>query len=831
MFDYQLDFQDLTHQINSEEDYRKITRAEDLETWCRDTQRYKELDHAAQELKKENGQDYHKLASLSKSHLPKIMWQATFPYRRRKKEEALANGLFILDWDGIFDRTVEEALQQVKDKYQREGKDFIRDEKVMVIHWTPSRHGIRLVCQADINLDIGGNQRALAQRMGIPEDQFDKSVKDLSRLSFAVPYDDNWTVYLDKAVFTYFNEEYSRRWSTLGKDQGNYPVVKSPVPESAGAQSSNASSSGSEQLPEAQPEEDKDLVYNGIPYSDIIKRWWKFNNGGMEPKKSNRNTLTFDLACNLRHICDFDPLQLNRVIPNYDGFPQEEKMRCIENALKEKATRMPPRLVQVLNSIKAENIDNPEIIQALDDVEEQDEMFYLNKLKALPMGIRDSMEGVKPSLGMAILIGVGPFIGGLATGVRLYVHGKPNHLNMQAYITGEAGSDKSEMRPLYDLWTYQLQLEDAMARKLEEEYEEQARQAKNSKQQPKNPHPTVRCQSMRTSNAMLLYRLKYSGGKHLISFTSESDLFSQNAKQSWADTSVLVRLAYDGDRYSSDYKSDMAVNGVIDEVLWNMTLCCTPDALYRSVRNYTNGEVTRLAIARTPDNTFSPLVDYGQRSQEAQESIKKVAELLMQMQGDVILPELENRCREWLERIRLSKLKNYDRVGAQLRMRTAVTAMRYTCCVMLCSYAQWLLENLDWKRGAKFKWAHGCKTALEFLKAHPRAVEEQLLQFQTEDMLNNFEVIADYIQDTLEFYFKDKITSAKESSNYMIGERILQGKNDDYYSQLQDEFTVEEAARVKGNGASINSVRQMLKNWKKQGLIKTILPGRYRKIR
>ena len=218
MFDYQLDFSEPTHQINSEEDFRKITRAEDLETWCRDTQRYKELDHAAQELKKENGQDYHKLASLSKSHLPKIMWQATFPNRRRKKEEALANGLYILDWDGIWDRTVEETLQEVMERYKAQGKDFIRDEKVMVIHWTPSRHGIRLVCQADINLDIGGNQRALAMRMGIPESQFDSSVKDLSRVSYAVPYDENWTVYLDKAVFTYFNEEYSKRWSTWGKE-------------------------------------------------------------------------------------------------------------------------------------------------------------------------------------------------------------------------------------------------------------------------------------------------------------------------------------------------------------------------------------------------------------------------------------------------------------------------------------------------------------------------------------------------------------------------------------------------------------------------------------
>ena len=748
------------------------------------------------------------------------MWQATFPYRRRKKEEALANGLFILDWDGIFDRTVEEALQEVKDKYQREGKDFIRDEKVMVIHWTPSRHGIRLVCQANINLDIGGNQRALAQRMGIPEGQFDSSVKDLSRVSYAVPYDENWTVYLDKAVFTYFNEEYSKRWSTLGRSPADYPVVES----------SEADTIKAETLPEPKPSEGAELDYIGIPYSVIIKRWWKLYNGGVEPMKSNRNTLIFELACNLRHICGFSRDLLNRVIPNYDGFPQEEKMQCIDNALKERRSRMPARLTNVLNSIKAENIDNPELVQAMDDMEEQDEMFYLNKMKALPMGVRDSLEGVKPSLGMPILIAIGPAIGGLATGVRLNVHGKFKHLNLQAYVVGEAGSDKSEIGPIFDQWVWKILEDDRVAHKIEEEYEEQARMAKNAKQQPKNPHPAVRYQSMRTSNAMLLYRLKYSGGKHLVSFTSESDLFSQNAKQSWADTSVLVRLAYDGDKYSSDYKSDSAVNGVIDQVLWNMTLCCTPDALYRSVRNYTNGEVTRLAIARTPDNTFSPLMNYGQRSPEAEQNIRTVGELLMFMQGDVELPELENRCQEWLEKVRLNKLKNFDRVGAQLRMRAAVTAMRYTCGLMLCSYAEWLLDNLDHHKGAKAKWTHGCKTAVDYLKAHPNVVEKQLLQFQTEETLDNYEVLADYILDNLEFYFKEKIQNAKESGNYTSGERDRNGRNDDYYSQLGNEFTIEEARRIKGPDASSNSVKQMLKNWRKQGLIMNISPGRYKKL-
>ena len=823
MFDYQLDFTEPTHQINSEEDFRKITRTEDLETWCRETQRCKELDHASQELNEEPGQDYHKLAALSKSHLPKILWQATFPYRRRKKEEALANGLFILDWDGIFDKTVEETLQEVMERYKAQGKDFIRDEKVMVIHWTPSRHGIRLVCQANINLDIGGNQRALAERMGIPEGQFDSSVKDLSRVSYAVPYDDNWTVYLDKAVFTYFNEEYSKRWSTLGRSPADYPAV-----ESSETGSSTSGSAGGKPLPAPSPNEADELDYLGIPYSVIIQRWWKLYNGGVEPMKSNRNTLIFELACNLRHICGFSRDLLNRVIPNYDGFPQEEKMQCIDNALKERRSRMPARLTNVLNSIKAENIDNPELVQAMDDMEEQDEMFYLNKMQALPMGVRDSLEGVKPSLGMPILIAIGPAIGGLATGVRLNVHGKFKHLNLQAYVVGEAGSDKSEIGPIFDQWVWKILEDDRVAHKIEEDYEEQARMAKNSKQQPKNPHPAVRYQSMRTSNAMLLYRLKYSGGKHLVSFTSESDLFSQNAKQSWADTSVLVRLAYDGDKYSSDYKSDSAVNGVIDQVLWNMTLCCTPDALYRSVRNYTNGEVTRLAIARTPDNTFSPLLDYGQRSAEAEQNIRTIGELLMFMQGDVVLPELENRCKEWLEKIRLSKLKNFDRVGAQLRMRAAVTAMRYTCSLMLCSYAEWLLDNLEHHRGVKAKWTHGCKTAEEFLKAHPHAVEQQLPQFQTEEMLNNYEVLADYILDNLEFYFKEKIQNAKESSNYTSGERERYGRNDDIYSRLPDEFTIDDARRVKPE-ASSNSIRQMMKNWKKQGLVIMISAGRYKK--
>jgi hypothetical protein len=45
------------------------------------------------------------------------------------------------------------------------------------------------------------------------------------------------------------------------------------------------------------------------------------------------------------------------------------------------------------------------------------------------------------------------------------------------------------------------------------------------------------------------------------------------------------------------------VNVHIDKLLWNVTMCGTPDALYRVVNNYTDGFQSRIAIGRTPDKS------------------------------------------------------------------------------------------------------------------------------------------------------------------------------------------------------------------------------------
>ena len=92
--------------------------------------------------------------------------------------------------------------------------------------------------------------------------------------------------------------------------------------------------------------------YHGIPFADILRKYWELNNGGFEPTEGDRDTLTFQLASDLRHICGRSFAWLDQVIPCYDGFPLEEKRQKIRNALQSKYEGMPTRLKVVLDALK-----------------------------------------------------------------------------------------------------------------------------------------------------------------------------------------------------------------------------------------------------------------------------------------------------------------------------------------------------------------------------------------------------------------------------------------------------------------------------------------------
>lgn len=577
--------------------------------------------------------------------------------------------------------------------------------------------------------------------------------------------------------------------------------------------------------------------YLGIPYGEIIKKWWQMYNDGQEPMRSNRNTLTFELAVNLRHICGFDRNLLAQIIPCYDGFPEQEKMACINSALNEKITQMPKRLKDVLSAIRQERMkqgnagggsaaDNEALVNALDEANAKDDLFYYNALPKLPQGIRDSISAVGPALALPVITAICPAIGMLATGVKVSVHGKMNSLNLISYIAGDFASGKGSIDPVINAWTSEVKEMDKMYLQKEDEWRAKKRAAKNKKEQPEEPKLPVRCLTLNNTVANLAERLANTEGKHAFSFTPEADTVAQKWKSAMSDFSVMLRQAYDGTSYEREARSADAVNVHIDRLLWNVVMCGTPDALYRVVSNYTDGFQSRIIVAKTPDNTFTPLSDNMHVMNERQrDRIIQIAHLLPLMSGEVVLPKLEEKGRKWLEQIRLETMKNDDKVKARQRFRICPTTMRLMTCIMLCKVLETLIQK------------HGFNGAEKQLKESPDLWKGMLVKMQTPTMLNVFDVLADYQLDNALYFFRSRIEEAFSSKDYCCQsawDRCRRGKNDSIFERLDVTFTFEQAEQqsvaVKGASATHESVKQMLKNWKRQGLI-SVLPDRhYQKV-
>ena len=696
--------------------------------------------------------------------------------------------------------------------------------------------GLHVVFRRHPEMDQEANLRWASDLLGV---EYDAGAKDITRVFFATTSED--LLYLHEDLFdngecgvftgqeatftdsetTFANQEATstdQETSSAGPKTTTQPITSSPeegetCEEQEGKQAGKTSEGASP------------LNYDGVPYDRIIKKWWAFYNQGKTPSKSNRNTLTFELAVNLRHICGFDRSVLDRVIPCYDGFAEAEKLSCIDSALGERKTQMPRRLKEVVEAVRQDMIVEGREVVSIDEAMEQDDIFYYNELPQMPQGVRESISAVGPHLAMPAIFAITPAIGMLATGVRVLIHGKPSQLNLISYIAGDFASGKGSIDPIVAAWLAEVKMVDKGYLQAEEEWRARKRAAKNKKEQPEDSKYPVRWLTLNTTVANQADRLANTCGKHAFSFTPEADTVSQKWRTAMSDFSVMLRQAYDGTPYDREAKSAEAVNVHIDKLLWNVVMCGTPDALYRVVTNYTDGFQSRLALARTPDNTFSPLSESLYRLTEDQETkIQQVAHLLPLMSGDVRLPLLEKRGRQWLEQIRLESIKNDDKTLARQRFRTCPTAMRMMTCLMLCRVAERLIIS------------YGMQGAETRLKGDPTLWQKLILRQQTPQMLAAFDVLADYMIDNAMYFFKERIEMAFRSAAYAPKAKLRsrKTKNDTIFEQLGEHFNTEDAycTTVSTRGFDVARARviSMLCRWERQGLVERIDKGVYRKL-
>ena len=675
-----------------------------------------------------------------------------------------------------------------------------KDELGLLMLERSATKGYHLVFRRREGLSQEENLRWASDLLGV---KFDDKAKDITRVFFTTTGDPEELIFLDDEIF---NQEPGSTQPSQSPDVTNGLTTE---------RSDNS-------LTTIYPKD-----YHGIPFEVILKKYWEVNNRGFEPTQGDRDTLTYQLACDLRHICGRNFEWLDQVIPCYDGFPLEEKRAKIKSALASEFNGFPSRLRNVLNVLQVSDgsSDGSETGMMEDAEDEQLSTFTaLLSTRKMPQGVRDSIDAVGPQLTMPVVTAVCPCIGALATGVTLDVHGHKRGLNLIAYIAGDFASGKGSIDPVVEAWMSELQALDDMYTQQEDEWRKKKKASINKKDQPEEPMLPIRNLTLNNTVANLAQQLANIEGKHAFSFTPEADTVAQKWKSTMSDFSVMLRQSYDGSKYERRAKSVDAGNVNIKHLLWNVTMCGTPDALYRVVSNYTDGFQSRIAVARTPDNTFAKLEDKPFVLTDRQrEHIQQVAHLLPLMYGEVVLPKLEAKGREWLEKIRLETMKNDDRIRARQRFRVCVTAQRMICCLMLCKVAEQLIQK------------HGLNGAETRLKQQPNLWKELLLKAQTPTMLEAYDVIADSLLENALYFFRSRIEHAFKSRDYVgVGERRKRGKNDSIFERLDIQFSYEQAMQhsvaVKGANVNQNTVRQMLKNWRRQGLVVLEEDGTYRKL-
>lgn len=270
-----------------------------------------------------------------------------------------------------YEEMMEKAPEMVLSKKDELGLLMLERSARKGYHLVFRRHFMDGLAEGKILENQEINLKWASELLGV---KFDEAAKDITRVFFSTTASEEDLLFLDDALFeqTAPNIENlaASRSSTNGSSASGSSTNGSAASGSAAGKenpsnsaeasqkSANAQQASTQQASNAQNPADASNIsplYNGIPYSEIISKYWELYNFGKQPTMGDRNVKTFELAVTLRAICNYSLPQLEAVIPRYDNFPEQEWRTTLESALKEPRKGMPYRLRQVLLAIQSDS--------------------------------------------------------------------------------------------------------------------------------------------------------------------------------------------------------------------------------------------------------------------------------------------------------------------------------------------------------------------------------------------------------------------------------------------------------------------------------------------
>ena len=454
--------------------------------------------------------------------------------------------------------------------------------------------------------------------------EFDKGAKDITRVFFTTTDDEEDLLYFDDGIFE--NGEFGElnecgrepvdcgritrngengEFNGNGLGNGEFGELNECGREPVDCGRITRKGDGADSLPSAEegakPDENHQekpskssfpSEYKGIAYKDIIAKYWELFNDGKEPTTGDRDTLTYQLACDLRHICGRDAEWLDQVIPCYDGFTEGEKRQKIMNALSAKSEGMPYRLKQVLSALKAATA-----IKACGGT-----MTVPPALpKKLPPLVKLLTSKVPDAYKAAVAAAVFPALGAHLHGVKFRYWDNVDHeATFMNVLIGRQSTGKSCIKKPIEYIMEDIRQRDIPNRQREAEWKQKNPGAK----QKKDPRPTDICIQMLIDNltdAVFNQRIvdaHNNGQRFLYTIVDEIEALKKvTSKGSTDEVGLLIRKAFDNSMAGQERVGADSVSGIAP-LRWNFNASTTPPNARKFLWKMVNdGTLSRLDLS------------------------------------------------------------------------------------------------------------------------------------------------------------------------------------------------------------------------------------------
>ena len=657
-----------------------------------------------------------------------------------------------VDFDNVDERKIKSTVKQIIK---------MRDELGLLLLERSVSKGLHLVFRRHEELSQEDNLRWASDKIGVA---YDKAAKDITRVFFATTTSESDLLYLHQDLFineaakTAVTSESNESESKT--DANNVGECKSKTQEEYEVQDAAPMGESAENDADKQTE-------SSLPYDEIIETWGRIK----EPTFPNvpeglRNTTLFSLCNGLRYICEHDERKLRALIyPRYSlGLEQKEVESIIRSALARERGLMPRDLKEVvhlklmrqelqqgatlsdgelggfggnengadssstaipLSEVKVGDlcgVSSPYPSVARCIIEDMD-------LPALPKWVDVLLTPVLPGYRFLTLCGSYTAMLTLLSDVRRKFGSKGvARLNGWTHWDGLSGSGKRQLREVIEALIKPLRIQDERTRNIINKVIEDNKTAKDGEKQ-KLPQLGLRILECDTTRKAHIMQMSYLDGKKTFTFAEEISSLNLN-RQGYYYRGDFCRLMFDNGNVGSLNATGESMS-LQTPCNWDVTTSGTHDQTIKQwARNISDGSAQRVLICLIPDNTYQPLPEYKQYSDDDVAYIDRATSLMLKMSGLLLTPMLDGALEAWLERVRteLEALPLGQRNDERARFRFRSAEIAHTLGVtMQCAWIVQDILDLDDTLMAKIE---SIKAELEKAKGDISVSEEEIVALE-----------------------------------------------------------------------------------------------------